>query len=153
MSPLWQLTVSRFRQFYREPAAVFWVYGFPLILALALGTAFRNRPVEHIRVDVRSDGPGGVVAAERLRDQLAADERLQVTLADEATTTNRLRTAKTDIIVVPASDPAGAGAYVLDPNRAEGALARSAVDNAIIRSRVPGLPAAEERRIEEPGGR
>jgi len=33
MSPLWQLTLARFREFYREPAALFWVYGFPLILA------------------------------------------------------------------------------------------------------------------------
>ena len=153
MSPLWQLTISRFREFYREPAAVFWVYGFPLVLAVALGVAFRNRPVERIRVDVRSDGPGGAVAAERLRDQLATDERLQVTVADEATTTNRLRVAKTDLVVVPAADPAGAGSYVVDPNRPEAALARSAVDNALIRTRVPNLPVAEERRIEEPGGR
>ena len=33
-------------EFYREPAAVFWVYGFPLLIAVALGIAFRDRPVE-----------------------------------------------------------------------------------------------------------
>src|SRR4029453_5718263 len=45
MSPLWHLTLARFREFYREPAALFWVYGFPLILAFTLGLAFGERPV------------------------------------------------------------------------------------------------------------
>ncbi|PYO69383.1 MAG: ABC transporter permease, partial [Gemmatimonadetes bacterium] len=41
--PLFQLTLARLREFYREPDAVFWVFGFPLVLAFALGIAFRNR--------------------------------------------------------------------------------------------------------------
>lgn len=153
MNPLWQLTLARFREFFREPAAIFWVYGFPLILAVALGIAFRNRPVERIAVDVQADGPGGPAAAERLKELLSKDERLQVTIADEATVRNRLRTAKTDIIVVPGSDLAAPGEYLFDPNRPEAALARNAVDNVIIRQRVPDLPRATERTIEEPGGR
>ena len=153
MNPLWQLTLARFREFFREPAAVFWVYGFPLILAVALGIAFRNRPVERIAVDVQADGPCGPAAAERLKELFAKDERLQVTIADEATARNRLRTAKTDIIVVPGSDLAAPGEYIFDPNRPEAALARNAVDNVIIRQRVPDLPRAAERTVEEPGGR
>ena len=39
-------------EFYREPAAIFWVYGFPLILAVALGIAFRERPIEKPTVDI-----------------------------------------------------------------------------------------------------
>ena len=46
------LALARLREFFREPWAIFWVYGFPLLMALALGTAFRNRPVEEIRIDV-----------------------------------------------------------------------------------------------------
>src|ERR671928_116980 len=34
-APLAQLTLARLREFFREPAAVFWVYGFPLVLAAA----------------------------------------------------------------------------------------------------------------------
>ena len=153
MYPLWHLTLSRFREFFREPAAVFWVYGFPLILALALGIAFRNRPVERIHVDVQSDGPGGAIAAERARESLSTDARLVVTVTDESSSRNRLRTAKTDLILVPSSDPAGAGEYVLDPNRPEGALARNAVDNAVLRKRLPDAPVPAERTIDEPGGR
>ena len=153
MNPLWQLTLARFREFYREPAAVFWVYGFPLVLAVALGIAFRNRPVEQVAVDVRTDGPGGITAAERTRDRLAADGRLKLTLSDDTTARNRLRTAKTDLVVVPAADPAQPGEYWFDPNRPEAALARNAVENAAIRGRVPDLPRPSERTIEEPGGR
>src|SRR5262245_66460870 len=50
--PIWELTISRMRVFYREPAAVFWVYGFPLVMAMSLGTAFRDNPKEKIAVDV-----------------------------------------------------------------------------------------------------
>src|SRR5947199_3578554 len=50
--PIWQLTISRMRVFYREPAAVFWVYGFPLVMAMSLGTAFRDNPTEKISVDL-----------------------------------------------------------------------------------------------------
>jgi ABC-type multidrug transport system permease subunit len=153
MYPLWHLTISRFREFFREPAAVFWVYGFPLILAVALGLAFRNRPVERIEIDVRSDGPGGATAAERMRETLSADERLVVTVTDEATTRNRLRTAKTALVVTPPADPNGAGEYLLDPNRPECVLARNAVETALLRKRVPDMPQPTEHTIDEPGGR
>ena len=66
-SPLFQLYLVRLRDFYRQPARVFWVYGFPTIMAIALGFAFQNRPPAPIEVDlvnksgsaeVKSRGPG-----------------------------------------------------------------------------------------------
>jgi len=42
--PLAQLTLVRFREFWREPEAIFWVFIFPVLLAAGLGLAFRNRP-------------------------------------------------------------------------------------------------------------
>ena len=36
----------------REPEALFWVFGFPLILALALGFAFRDKAPDRIPVAV-----------------------------------------------------------------------------------------------------
>ncbi len=41
-SPLWQLTLARLREYVREPGTLFWVFGFPILLALALGLAFRS---------------------------------------------------------------------------------------------------------------
>ncbi|KAB2964216.1 MAG: ABC transporter permease, partial [Thermoanaerobaculia bacterium] len=42
--PLWQLTRARVVEFLREPEALFWVFIFPVLLAVALGVAFRNQP-------------------------------------------------------------------------------------------------------------
>jgi len=35
-SPLFELTSVRTKEFLRETEAIFWVFGFPLLLALAL---------------------------------------------------------------------------------------------------------------------
>jgi ABC-type multidrug transport system permease subunit len=151
MSPLWQLTLARFREFYREPAALFWVYGFPLILAFALGMAFREKPVPAASVDVQLD-PVHPEAVERLRTALAADAGLIVTEHDQATCRQRLRTAKTDLVVVPR--PGGAGCeYVFDDTRAESVMARNAADRALLRAAHPATPAPEEKSLTEPGGR
>ena len=58
-SPLFQLYLVRLRDFYRQPARVFWVYGFPTLLAIALGFAFQNRPPAPVLVDL-VQGPGAV---------------------------------------------------------------------------------------------
>ena len=68
-NPLWQLTLTRLRIFWREPSAIFWTFGFPIALSIALGIAFRNRPPEAVRIGVwsasaasRSDDVGTSVA-------------------------------------------------------------------------------------------
>src|SRR5438093_10381215 len=60
--PLKELWLARLRQFAREPAAALWVYGFPLRLALGLGAAFRNRPVDQVFVDVEASPGAGEIA-------------------------------------------------------------------------------------------
>ena len=35
---------------YREPEVIFWVFIFPILLALGLGIAFRNKPADVSRV-------------------------------------------------------------------------------------------------------
>ena len=62
-SPLWQLTIARVREFYRQPEAIFWVYAFPLLLAIALGIAFRDKPTGKIVIDVQ-DGEGAMALAD-----------------------------------------------------------------------------------------
>src|SRR3989442_8776480 len=64
--PLGQLTLARMREFYREPEAIFWVFGFPIVLAFALGIAFRNRGPGQLRVAVLR-GPGDSALAAALR--------------------------------------------------------------------------------------
>ncbi len=47
---LFQLTLMRFRLFFREPEAVFWIFIFPILLSVGLSIAFRNRPAEILQV-------------------------------------------------------------------------------------------------------
>src|SRR5262249_61774482 len=64
-SPLWQLTRVRMFGFLREPEAVFWVFAFPVLMALALGIAFRTAGPPRSRIGVQ-EGPGSAAAARAL---------------------------------------------------------------------------------------
>ena len=151
MSPLWQLTLARFREFVREPAALFWVYGFPLILAFVLGLAFSEKPVPASTVDIQSD-PANPAPAEALRAKLDGAPGLTVAVKDEATARRRLRTSKTDVVVIPRPGTAAGHEYLFDATRSESVLARNAVDRALLRASTT-LPVPEEKALTEPGGR
>ena len=57
------LVSVRLKELQREPEVIFWVFGFPLLLALGLGIAFRSKPADVTSVAVVA-GPGaqGVVS-------------------------------------------------------------------------------------------
>ncbi len=84
--PVLSLVAARLREFVREPAAIFWVYLFPLVLTVALGVAFRNRPVEAFRVAVEESG-----RAESVASALGGDPRFQTTVCDRQECRSRLR--------------------------------------------------------------
>jgi ABC transporter DrrB family efflux protein len=150
-SPLLQLTLARFREFYREPAALFWVYGFPLILATALGMAFSEKPVPASNIDVVSNS-ANPAESEKLQAKLATDPGLKVTVNDDATCRQRLRTSKTDLVIVPTNSGAGYE-YFYDETRSESVLARNAADRAMLRAMNPNAPKPEEKAVTEPGNR
>ena len=52
-SPIFQLTLARLREFIREPEAVFWVFGFPVLMTVLLGVAFREKPADKMTIDVQ----------------------------------------------------------------------------------------------------
>ncbi len=73
-NPLFQLVRARVVEFLRKPEAIFWVYVFPLLMAVALGIAFRSRPATVVQVDVADVRGAGDVIARVLQD---ADRRQQ----------------------------------------------------------------------------
>ncbi len=150
--PLGQLILARIREFYREPEALFWVYGFPILIVVALGIAFRNKPVERITVDVQQVGEGEA-GTELVRKALTKEKGFVVRFDDEAACRLRLRTGKTDLVVVPAGGERGY-TYAFDPTRPESVLARGKVDDALQRAagRKDLLPVADQE-LDEPGGR
>src|SRR3954466_14036997 len=95
-NPIVELTVSRFREFLREPEAVFWVFAFPLIMTCALGIAFRSRGTEPVIAGVvQQDGAGEVVVAWEKKGGFTV-RRFPPAEADRA-----LRDGKAPVIIVP----------------------------------------------------
>src|SRR6267378_592213 len=130
---MFQLALARMREFYREPEAVFWVFGFPIVLAFALGLAFRNTGPGQLQVAVAS-GPGDSAIAATLD----SSPRLVATVLDTATARLRLRGGRIALLVVP-GDPL---VYRYDSSRTESGLARLEVDDVLQHARGRTDPAA-----------
>ncbi len=144
--PLRELLLVRLREFIREPEALFWVYGFPLLLAIGLGIAFRNQSAERIFVDVQQD----TGRAEKVAADLRKSPGFLVEIHSAGECRQRLRLGKTSLVVIPAEPYT----YLFDPTRSESVLARQRVDDALQRAagRRDSLDTADEH-VTEPGAR
>ncbi|REK11186.1 MAG: ABC transporter permease [Planctomycetota bacterium] len=148
-SPLWEIVLSRLREFYREPEALFWVYGFPILLVVGLGIAFRNQPVEKVTVAVEQ-GTG----AERVVAALEEQPRFVAAIWTHEEARLQLRTGKADLIVVASSGEPHSYEYVFDPSRPASQLARNAVDDALQRAAGrEDIAQTSDAEFNEPGGR
>jgi len=140
-SPLLQLYLVRLRDFYRQPARVFWVYGFPTLLAISLGFAFRNRLPAPVSIDL-VDGPGAAAIKAAIADYNAALERekeagkprqyaspVEIHLAPQDEAITRLNTGKTPLLIEPLGSEAWT--YRYDPTRPEASAARQVVDDVL----------------------
>ncbi len=148
-SPLRNLLVSRLREFFREPEALFWVYGFPVLLAVGLGIAFRDRPPEQIRVDVVL-GQAMETGPEAIIDILEMNPGFRVEILDEWRASARLRMGQSDITVISGESHE----YVYDASRPQSLLARALVDDALQRGAGRSdVLETSDRRVSEPGSR
>jgi ABC-type multidrug transport system permease subunit len=127
-SAIVELTLVRLREILREPETVFWVFVFPLVLAAALGIAFRNRPPETVHVGVLASAPAAEATAAALRsaEGLAVDM-----LPDDSAAARALRIGTVALVV--AADGAGGAEYRFDPSRPEARVARLVADDAVQR--------------------
>ena len=57
---------ARLKELRREPEVIFWIFAFPILLALGLGIAFRNKPADVSRVAVVA-GDSATRTAEMLK--------------------------------------------------------------------------------------
>lgn len=147
-SPLWHLSLSRLKMFYRQPEAVFWTYGFPLVMITALGLAFREESKEIVLVDIV--GP----QAEALASHLSLDPQFKVTLPANTEWKKRLQAGKTNLVIETGASATELPRFWVEPHRAESLFAREAVENAILRSSIAAeTPQYAESRLEEIGSR
>jgi ABC-2 type transport system permease protein len=118
-SSLYQLTMVRFRLFLREPEAIFWIFVFPILLAVGLGIAFRNRPADVFQVGATTS---------QLTQALAADKGLRATTMNEADGSRALATGS--ILLLAIKTPDGVS-YEYDETNPDARTARMVVDRAI----------------------
>ena len=146
--PLWELTLARLVEFVRNPGAVFWVFGFPVLLAIVLGIAFRNREPELPRAMVV--GPGADSLVEKVGD--AAGIELEAGTDEEGR--ESLRSARIDLLVVAGAGDSPALTYRYDPTRPDSRAVRLAVDDAVQRAfGRTDVATITEEKVEERGGR
>jgi ABC-2 type transport system permease protein len=146
--PLVQLTRVRYREFFREPEAVFWVFIFPVLLAAGLGIAFRNRAAEHTGVAVVNATPESSELAAALRQA----QGLDVSLLTDSAAAEALRIGNVAVVVVPAG--LNQVEYRYDDSRPESRTARLLVDDALQRSAARRDPlVVRDQLVREPGAR
>jgi ABC-type polysaccharide/polyol phosphate export permease len=155
--PLYTLTRARILEFVREPEALFWVFAFPIIMALVLGFAFRDRPPDPL--------PVGVVAGQTspaISQTLEKSGLLRpLAYPDLETGLHGLRTGKITLLVEEnqgvGTDASGAGlglVYHYDATRPDARLARLEVDDALQRARGRQDPSPPKvALIQEKGSR
>jgi ABC-type multidrug transport system permease subunit len=138
MSPLMQLTGARLREFFREPGTLFWVFGFPILLALALGLAFRSGTVPAVPIVVTA----GPRQAERVA-LLSREKTFIVHAGSKAEALERLRNGKA-FLSVSGTDPV---VYLFDPTRPDAANLRLRINEAIqsAAGRRDPLPNEDEK--------
>jgi ABC-2 type transport system permease protein len=144
---LWQLVSVRFKEYTREPEALFWSFGFPILLAIGLGIAFRSKPADIVHIAVVS-GPGAArIAGFVQRDSGIAVETLS---ADSAATA--LSTGRVALVVRP--DSAGNVSYQYDDTRPDARTARLMVNDAVQRGAGRGdVIATADSHVRERGSR
>ena len=140
--PLVQLTLVRLREFIREPEALFWVFGFPLLLAAGLGLAFRNTPAEVLTV--------GVVGADR--DGVRERARRSPSSRSRPSTTAFARCAKGKVALLVERPADGSVVYHYDDTNPEGRDARMRADIAVQQSAGRTDPVAARGRADARDG-
>jgi len=131
LHPLAELTRVRLLEFRREPEALFWVFVFPVLLAVALGIAFREKPPAPYQVGVTDPA-----VAERLADA----EALEVEPVGLGEGLDALSRGRFDVVIeggVGSEVPPGDGPpvrYHYDPMRPESRAGQLAADRALQRA-------------------
>ena len=118
--------MARMKEMKREPEVIFWVFGFPVLLALGLGIAFRNKPVNTTSIAIVS----GAGAADTLSmiQRSSQNSAIHAIVVDREAALQGFRLGKYDLMVEP---DGAAFRYQYDPARPESILSRAQVDSAL----------------------
>src|SRR5258707_13376364 len=90
------LLAARMRELKREPEVLFWVFAFPLLLALGLGIAFRNKPADTTSVVIVS-GPEAQSTLTMLQNS-PQHASIRAEIADQPQALKFFRLGKYDVV-------------------------------------------------------
>src|SRR5215472_1691392 len=121
------LLAARMKELKREPEVVFWVFVFPILLALGLGIAFRNRPADTTSIAI-VQGNGAQEALTMIQHAPPGSVIHAQVLAPDAAFQG-LRLGKFDLVVLPTTS--GGFEYRYDPARLESVLSHAEVDDVL----------------------
>jgi ABC-type multidrug transport system permease subunit len=143
--PIIELASTRTKEFIRESEALFWVFGFPLILALALGFAFREKPPDRV--------PVAIVAGPNAAQRLAALQKSPVLLPSimsEQDARGALRRAKVSLLI----EGADTVVFRFDATRPDAQSAKREADDALqTAAGRRDVIVSREERVHEQGAR
>jgi ABC-2 type transport system permease protein len=143
--PIVELAITRTKEFVRESEALFWVFGFPLILALALGFAFREKPPDRV--------PVAVVAGPNAQQRLVALQKsstLLPTIMSEQDARDALRRGKVSLLI----EGADTIVFRFDATRPDAQSARREADDALqTAAGRRNVIVTREERVHEQGAR
>ena len=148
--PLYELTLARVLEFVRDPAALFWTFGFPVLLAVALGIAFRDAPPPELAVVVDAAHP----EAEALSRALDDSEGLTAEVLPIAAAREAVARGRAELMVGEPSGPPNEPSYYFDPAKADARTARMLTDDALQRAAGrDDVLAARDEPVTDEGGR
>ena len=148
-NPFVELYKARIREFYRQPSRLFWVYGFPLLLAVILGLAFRGGGERPMLLDLVQTSSESKVASV-IKSQ---PKKFKIKQSDQATALARLKAGKTPLVVVAGASQSDID-YHFDPTRPEAIATRSSLDDTLQRAfGRKDVLSAHDQPVTEPGSR
>lgn len=124
LHPLVELVKARLREFYREPAIVFWVFVFPLLMAVGLGVAFRSKerliPIVAVVVE-KGEAP------HQLERSLLSSDRVKAKQFTLAEAKEQLSRTKVDIVINVENE----AEFLFDPKQESGPAAKLIADKVL----------------------
>ncbi|MBI5843382.1 MAG: ABC transporter permease [Deltaproteobacteria bacterium] len=153
--PLWELTRVRFLEFIRDPEAIFWVFVFPVILALVLGVAFTPGKSAALRVAVTGEKAGvlyGILGAVKSSGR-PSETLLEPSVMEAAEAAKALKGGKTDLVAVAGPSFPQKLSFRLDPARPGAREAALAAEKRVQEAfgRKDPVLVTEERFTEKSG--
>jgi ABC-type multidrug transport system permease subunit len=141
-----ELVLMRMRTFMREPEALFWTFGFPILITIGLGLAFREEgDTTPIPIGIES---GSI--AESYQPALEQSPRIQLVPMDAATADRAIRTGEVALVLAGTDELI----FRFDPNRPDSREARLLADAAVQAAAGATHPVTVMEDAERhPGGR